>query len=330
MFSSVADTKGIAKHTVLIACRVALSLLLALLTLSFVTESTGHASSSAPSLTAVVSSQRADSAPVMEQFNGVLYIGWTGRNATHNLNLMTYNPAISSFGSAQVLTDTTLVGAGPSLVTFYNNLYVAWLGTNHQLNVGRYNMANPSVLANKVTLRETSNNAPVLAAFNNRLFLGWRGTDGQLNLMTSVDGSAFGSKITYNASLRTSPSLASANMYMLVFWEDSGINSNIVVGRYNPQSPLNLNPLVVLQSTSQLPVGVAQAGVPEPYARIAWRTASDTHIRLGIYKSSPFINNPVYTTQTTPYTPTLFDGTYLCWTGTDGSQSVNVGTIQLP
>lgn len=329
MLSNVANMKGIAKHVVLAGCRIALPLLLALLSLSFVTAGTGHTSSAAPLLAAAVSSQRADSAPVMEQFNGTLYVGWTGRNAAHNLNLMTYNPSNSSFGPAQVLTDTTLVGQGPSLVTFYNNLYVGWLGTNHQLNVGRYNMANPSVLANKVTLRETSNNAPALTAFNGRLFLSWRGTDGQLNIMTSADGSTFGSKITYNAALRTSPSLAPANMYLLVFWEETSANSNIVVGRYDPQNPLNLNPLVTLASTSQLPVGVAQAGVPAPDARIAWRTASDSHIRLGIYEGSSFIQNPVYTTQTTLYTPNLFDGVYMCWTGTDGAQSVNVGTVHL-
>ncbi|GCE21382.1 hypothetical protein [Dictyobacter kobayashii] len=329
MWSNIVDAKSIAKRATWLGCRVALPLLLALLSLGFVTTSTGHASPSAPLLPAAVSSQRADSAPVMEEFNGVLYIGWTGRNGAHNLNLMAYNPSTSSFSAAQVLTDTTIVGAGPSLSNFYNNLYVAWLGTDHRLNVGRYNMANPSVLANKVTLDEHSTNAPALTGFNGRLYLSWRGTDGRLNLMSSVDGSTFGSKITYIAALKTSPSLVSANMYMLVFWEEMNVNSNIVVGRYDPQNPMNLNPLVTLASTSQLPVGVAQAGVPEPYARIAWRTGSDAHIRLGLYESSSFIHNPVYTTQTTPYTPTLFNGAYLCWTGTDAAQSVNVASIHL-
>jgi hypothetical protein len=51
---------------------------MALLVPGFVGTSTGVASSSAPLRPATVSSQRADAAPVMEEYNGTLYVGWTG------------------------------------------------------------------------------------------------------------------------------------------------------------------------------------------------------------------------------------------------------------
>jgi hypothetical protein len=88
---------------------------------------------------------------------------------------MTYNTASKTFGSARVLTDTTLPGSGPSLAVFNGNLYVSWRGTDNRLNVGRYNPADPTHLANKVTLREYSNQAPAIAAFGGRLYLSWRG-----------------------------------------------------------------------------------------------------------------------------------------------------------
>lgn len=67
----------------------------------------------------------ADSAPILVPFNGTAYAGWTGMNAAHNLSLATYDTANRVFGSTTVLTDTTLVGTGPSLEVFNGNLYVA-------------------------------------------------------------------------------------------------------------------------------------------------------------------------------------------------------------
>ncbi|HZR40264.1 MAG TPA: hypothetical protein VFB12_09125 [Ktedonobacteraceae bacterium] len=327
MCNNKADVKSAAKRG--LWSKVAFALLIALLVLGGVGGSTAFARTSAPRQSATVSGQQSDAAPVMEAYNGLRYIGWTGRNAAHNLNLMTYDPATRSFGQAQVLTDTTLVGSGPSLANFYGNLYVAWQGTDHRLNIGRYNLAHPAVLAKKVTLNEYTNDAPAMTGFRDRLYLSWRGTDGHLNLISSVDGSIFGSKVTYGIPIRTSPSLAGADMYLLVFWQDLSASSHIVVGRYDPMQPANLSAVVTLASTSQLPVGVAQAGVPAPYARVAWRTAGDAHIRLAIFEGGQFLHNPVYMTETTRYTPTLFDGASLCWTGTDAAQSIHVSAVNL-
>ena len=38
-----------------------------------------------------VSYQTADAGPAIVFFNGTAYVGWTGTNSAHNLNLMTYN-----------------------------------------------------------------------------------------------------------------------------------------------------------------------------------------------------------------------------------------------
>lgn len=329
MCTDVADPKCAFKYGAWLWWRGALALLMALLALGFIDTSTGVASSVIPSSPAIVSQQQADSAPVMEEYNGAFYVSWTGRNATHNLNLMTYNPTTQSFGLAQILTDTSVVGSGPSLATFFGNLYVAWQGNDNRLNVGRYNPANPSVLANKVTLNERSTSAPVLAGFNNRLYLGWTGVNGHLNLISSVDGSTFGSKITYAAIARTSPSLAGAGVLSIV-WESVNIatESIIVAQVSDPLHTTTLNE-VVTNANSQIAVGIASAGVPEPWLRMAWRVSTDGHIRLGVFESNPVIQNYVYTSQTTLYTPTLFDGAYLIWTGTDNNQSINVSQVNI-
>ena len=179
------------------------------------------ASSSAPLRPATVSTQRADAAPAVIAYNGMVSIGWTGRNAAHNLNLMTYDQTSQTFGPVVVLTDTTLLGAGPSLAVFNGNLAVLWMGTDHRLNIGLYKPGNPTQLANKVTLSETSYHAASIATFNGRLYLSWRGTNGRLSIISSADANIFNTKVTYNISVRTSPTLQTADGVLFVAWEDT-------------------------------------------------------------------------------------------------------------
>jgi len=327
MFSNTTDREDTAKRGAWFWRRIAFPLLMALLTLAFVGMSTVGALA-APDRSATVSRQQADSSPALVSYNGMLYIGWTGRNAAHNLNLMSYNPSTRVFSPARVLTDTTLWSSGPSLANFNDNLYVAWQGRDNHLNIGRYNPDNPTVLAHKVTLSDTSTNAPSLTAFNGRLYLSWRGMDGRLNIISSADASTFNTKVTYNIPIRTTPSLVAANVYLYMFWEDMSASSHIVVGRYDPAHPAVLGSIVTLASTSRLPVGVSHAGVPAPYVIVAWRTATDPHVRLAVFEGGQFLHNPVYTAETTPFGPAISEP-FVSWTGTDSAQSINVSQFNI-
>jgi hypothetical protein len=287
---------------------------------------TGTANSSTQQRPATVSNQTADASPSMAIYKAQVYVGWTGRNPAHNLNLMSYNTNSKTFGPKHVLTDTTLVGSGPSLENFNGALYVAWQGQDNRLNVGRYDPTNPTHLANKVILNERSNNAPAIVSFNGRLYLSWKGTDGHLNIISSRDALTFGSKVTYNFTVRTSPSLVEANTYMYVAWEDMSAASHIVFGRYNTLNPGTLGHVAILASTSLLPVGVIHASIPAPYVWVAWRTANDAHIRLAVFEGGSYLHNPVYTAETTQYGPALTNQ-YMCWVGTDPAQSLNVSHV---
>jgi len=327
MRSNNTALKGAAKRRTWFLRRVAMPLMLALLACGFVGMSTGLASSSASLRPATVSTQRADSAPSLITFNGTMYVGWTGRNTAHNLNLMTYNPTSQTFGPAQVLTDTTLVGSGPSLTVLNGNLYVAWMGTDHRLNVGRYDPANPTHLANKVTLGEYSNQAPSIAALNGRLYLSWRGTDGRLNIISSANASAFNTKVTYNIAIRTSPTIVAKNS-LFVAWEDMSASSHIVFAQYNPANPPVLKAVVTTTSTSTLPVSfyIFTADATGLDFRVAWRTATDAHINLAFYQGDQNLHFPTTTAETTPYGPVTYMS-FFSWTGTDAARSINVRQI---
>lgn len=320
MLSNFIEMEGTAKWGTWLWRRFVLPLLLALLALSLVGMSTGMASTALPQRPAVVSTQQADAAPAVSIYLSTAYIGWTGRNAAHNLNLITYNQASQSFGPAITLTDTTLVGAGPSLAIFNGNLAVAWMGTNHQLNVAFFKPGDPTHLANKVTLNETSNYAPSIVTFNGRLYLSWMGTDGHLNIISSADASTFNTKVTYNIAVMNSTTLQTADGVLFVAWEDT--SSHLVFAQYNSSNPATLNAVVTTTTTSTLPASLFTAGVAAPDLRVAW-IDSNAHINLGIYEGDSTLHNVVTTTQTSPYGPALYMP-FLSWTGTNTTQSVNI------
>jgi hypothetical protein len=285
------------------------------------------ARASVPRAPLTVSRQTSDAGPAIRFFNGAAYIGWTGRNAAHNLNLMTFDGTTKVFGPAIKLTDTTVSGSGPSLAVFNGNLYVSWRGTiNNRLNVARFNSSDPTHLADKVTLSQTSVNAPSIATFNGRLYLSWRGTDGRLNIISSADAHAFNTKVTYSIQIRTSPTLfAQSNLFLI--WEESSSSAHIVVGQYSTSHPSSLTSTVTTTSTSTLPVGVENG--PEssnPRLQFVWRTASDSRIRSGVWTGSANLTGITVTQQTTDFGPTI-DGGALCWTGNNAARNVNVAPL---
>jgi hypothetical protein len=331
MFTMITTMKGIAKrHRLFWRGGTFALLVLALLASGFIGGGTevAHASTAAL-LPPVVSSQQSDAAPSLDTGNATTaFIGWAGINTAHNLNLMTYDSANKVFGLVHVFTETTPAGMGPSLSGWQNNLAIAWLGTDHRLNVGQYNLANSPQLTNKVTLNEHSPNAPALFELNGALYLSWRGTDGHLNIITSIDGSHFGPKITYPFVIRTSPSLMASDNSFFVVWEDMSVSSHIVFASSNdPLHLTNLTNVVTTTSTSLLPVGLESAGAPAPFVMVVWQNASDARIHLGLFEDGSVLQNLVTTTQTTAYGPAFYPNSSLplvSWTGTDATHHINV------
>ena len=146
----------------------------------------------------------------------------------------------------------------------------------------------PTHLANKVTLSESSDNAPSLAVFSGRLYLSWRGTDGRLNLISSADGSTFKTKVTYNMQIRTSPTLVATPLFLEIGWEQPSAQAFIVIAQYATSHPATLSVVVTTTSSSSLPIALSFAGVAGyPALVVAWRTASDAHILLGFFGGAP-------------------------------------------
>ena len=296
-----------------------------------------RAHDAAPQPPDIVSVQTAVSTPAIVRLSSTTaYVGWTGRDTAHHLNLMTYDASTQAFGPAITFTDTSLAGSGPSLAFFPSNapsnLYVAWRGGDNRLNVGRFNPSDPTHLAGKVTLNQYSFNAPSLTAFSGRLYLSWRGTDGRLNILSSADGSVFNTQEIYSIAILTSPTLVATPFFLEMAWEEPSSPSNqsfIVIAQYNQVDPRTLSAIVSTNQVSSLPVALDFAGVAGyPALVVAWRTPTDAHIQFGFFNGTPDVTGIVNSGETTPYGPSLSRNLY-SWTGTDPAQHVNVSTESL-
>jgi hypothetical protein len=129
--------------------------------------------------------------------------------------------------SAQIYNKATLNQTSfvsPALALNFGKVYLAWTGTDNQLNVasssdGR-SFSSPSLL------REYSNCAPAMVV-NGPLFIAWTGTDNRINVMSSSNGTTFGNKVTLNETSYDGPALAAFGGKIYLAW--TGTNSNLYV-----------------------------------------------------------------------------------------------------
>lgn len=78
----------------------------------------------------------------------------------------------------------------PVALTFYRgHLYLAWVGSDHFLNLMRSSDGGRSFdLSSKFTSQEQSRAKPALAVYQDKLYIAWTGMGGLIYLMHSTDG----------------------------------------------------------------------------------------------------------------------------------------------
>ena len=74
-----------------------------------------------------------------------LYLSWTGRDPSHQLNLLVSSGTPSSLADKQTYNDTST--AAPALAVFRGDVYLGWAGTDsgHHVNVARLSAGHVSV-----------------------------------------------------------------------------------------------------------------------------------------------------------------------------------------
>ena len=204
----------------------------------------------------------------------------------------------------------------PAMAYFNGKIYIAWTGTNGDLNVE--SSSNGRTFGNKVTLPETSNAGPALASFDGRLDIAWTGTDGRLNDESSSDGKSFGRKVTLPETSNAGPALASFGGRLDIAW--TGTDSSIIEGGdLNVESSSNgktFDSKVTLPERSFVGPALASFG---GRLDIAW-TGDDSHLNVESSSNGKTFDSKVTLPETSYVDPALASfGGYLdiAWTGTN-------------
>jgi len=96
-------------------------------------------------------------APVLAEFNGTLYISWTGKDSDSKLNVMPINAT-----KPKTLESSE---TAPSLSVAGGQLYLAWTGTNSNHSLNLISSVDGVNFGTKSTLNQSTNAGLCIAAF---------------------------------------------------------------------------------------------------------------------------------------------------------------------
>ena len=137
--------------------------------------------------------------PALAIYNAQVYLACTEDDAAGTLTLMRSTDGVT-FRDKIELPEYSR--CAPALRAYKNGLVLAWTGTDSYLNLLAWRDSEPwaassfiALLAGGKTLGEWSNVSPAVETNGNVVYLAWTGGDGRLNVMSSPDGTAFGSKV---------------------------------------------------------------------------------------------------------------------------------------
>ena len=124
------------------------------------------------------------------------------------------------------------ITARPALAVAGEQLYLAWTGTDHHINI----LADPqSPLGTPVRLEEArSKTTPALCSHQGSLVLGWRGTDARINILTGPEGPHGAPVRLEEAWSPYMPALCSHQGSLVLAWTGHDGHINILTG---PESP---------------------------------------------------------------------------------------------
>ena len=134
--------------------------------------------------TKYTSNETSNDAPALCAHNGRLFIGWPGSGSNLQLNIAPVNHSganVTGFGNKVTLGETST--KRPALASFDGKLFMAWRGTNSDLNL-MASADNGRTFVDKYTSQESSLLSPALTPSDRLLLYSWAGPQSipQLNV----------------------------------------------------------------------------------------------------------------------------------------------------
>jgi hypothetical protein len=300
---------------------------------------------------ALTFAQTAHQGPALAVFNNKLYIAVTGTNSQSTLYINSSADGVTWPTTFQSLTPASSnANAGPGLAAFKNNLYVAWVIGNNEINI--MHSSDGVNFSGQINLGATdgtfvSTGTPSLTATANYLILAWLShrvnngaTEPVLYTAYSTDG--------VNWSFPQSEEFGSGNLApyapaALAFDLNGGVNG--CLGWVRPTSVVSTTRHVEVGSLGS-PTGVCGFSTAnqseEPYTTgiglgmngadiyVIWvGTHLASQVRIWRYTNFAFVGETV-TSQTSFTNPSITgfnNHTFYAWSGTDNPSHVNVAQL---
>lgn len=144
--------------------------------------------------------------------------------------------------------DTASSNYGPAMAYFQNQLYLAWTGTNNEINLISY-LANGTWGEQQTISYAKSNVGPALAASSTLLCLVWTGTNGLLNMIFSQDGSRWGSQITLTQTSGFAPAIAMGGPFQTQALGWTGANGTVqTLSGMNSLAGFGIGPSLIMSN----------------------------------------------------------------------------------
>ncbi len=277
-----------------------------------------------------------------------LFTAWSGVG-NEFINLM----HVDEFaGQISKSTSSETTRKPPYLAVHDGGVVIAWTGSGNpgQLNVSPINVGigqgdteHPQLRLfdqTKVTLVETSTEAPALASHSGRLIISWTnvGTN-RINLMISEDnGAQFHGKITLVDTAIGRPVIAAHRSRLFIAWTGSDHQLNIArvvtvlslarPGRASHLLITGLSGKMTLAETSD--AGPALASFADRLA-VAWTSAGDRHLNFLFSRDDGASFHDKFTSsEQARDAPVLAAGggrLYVSWTGVDPEGHLNLAAV---
>lgn len=185
----------------------------------------------------LVEEWKSDYSPALAFFNGRFYMAWTGRGASHHVNIISSSNCQDWSGRYKLGSDPAQArsGNGPALASGGGRVCLAWRGTSGSNPRLRTLFTTDGInWQGKRLITETTDHTPALAYFNGRFYLAWTGRDAQrtVNVISSSNCETWSGKQTLNtepgrARSTAGPALAAAADRLYLAWR--GTNDYIRV-----------------------------------------------------------------------------------------------------
>ena len=114
--------------------------------------------------------------PALAEFNGKLYMAWTGRDGPEQrIHWTTFDGM--QWSGQQVLSDRG-TNTSPALAEFNGKLYMAWTGARNDFRIYWSSFDGMQWSGQQVLSDRGTNTSPALAEFNGKLYMAWTGFAG--------------------------------------------------------------------------------------------------------------------------------------------------------